>query len=152
VHGAAIAGGCAVLGACDFVFVAPDAKLGYPVHRIGVSPAVTLPLLLPTLGAGAARSLVMSGDVIDGLTAVRLGLATHLAATNETVMQEAESHAHLLAKKGPHALRATKQWLNQLDGSLDDARFDRPAGDSSKQTAHHETRKLLADWKSAAKP
>src|SRR5690606_12641741 len=45
VQGAAIAGGCAILSACDFVVVCPDATLGYPVHRIGVSPAVTLPLL-----------------------------------------------------------------------------------------------------------
>src|SRR5262245_50346322 len=49
VPGAAVAGGCALLTACDFAFVAPDAQLGYPVHRLGVSPAVTIPTLQQSL-------------------------------------------------------------------------------------------------------
>jgi len=151
VHGAAIAGGCAILGACDFIFVAPDARLGYPVHRIGVSPAVTLPLLLPMLGEGAARSLVMSGEIIDGVTAHRLGLATHLATSPDRVLAEARLHIGDLTKKGSHALRVTKQWLNELDGSLDDERFEAASQDSAKQTAHQETLQLLASWKSTTK-
>jgi len=150
VHGAAIAGGCAILSASDFIFVAPDAKLGYPVHRIGVSPAVTLPLLLPMLGNGAARALVMSGELIDGQAAHRLGLATHAAASSESVLTEARAHAQKLAKKGVNALRVTKRWLNELDHSLDDARFDPVANDSAEQTAHQETRELLASWKRPA--
>ena len=150
VHGAAIAGGCAILSACDFIFVAPDAKLGYPVHRIGVSPAVTLPLLLPMLDGGAGRSLVMSGELIDGPAAHRMGLATHVAASSESVLTEARAHAQGLAKKGVNALRVTKHWLNELDESLVDARFDPVADHSAEQTAHQETRELLASWKRPA--
>ena len=43
VRGAALAGGCALLTACDFVVAAPDAQLGYPTHRIGI--ALTTQLL-----------------------------------------------------------------------------------------------------------
>ncbi len=39
-HGAAIAGGCALLGGADLVVADRDAKLGYPVVRLGVSPAI----------------------------------------------------------------------------------------------------------------
>ena len=127
VQGAALAGGCALLSACDFVFVAPDATLGYPVHRIGVSPAVTIPTLRLAAGDGPARALLMSGRLIDGREAVRIGLASHLAESSATLHDEATAFCRALAEKGPNALRATKAWLNELDGSLDDAPFDRAA-------------------------
>jgi methylglutaconyl-CoA hydratase len=149
VHGAAIAGGCAVLSACDFVFVAPDATLGYPVHAIGISPAVTIPTLRLALGDGPARALLMSGQIIDGREALRLGLATHLAATPESVLMEATAHAHALAGKGPRALRITKAWLNELDGSNDDERFDAPAGHSAEASSAEESQQMLARFWSA---
>ena len=52
VQGGAIAGGCALVTACDFVMASPDAKFGYPVHRLGISPAVTIPTLQQTMGPG----------------------------------------------------------------------------------------------------
>lgn len=132
VHGAAIAGGCAVVSACDFAFVESQAKLGYPVHRIGLSPAVTLPTLIPKAGDGPARALVMSGELIDGAQAVRLGLATHCAEGESVLHAAALAFAHGLSHKPPGAVRATKAWLNELDGSLDDDHFDLPARDSAR--------------------
>ena len=126
VQGAAIAGGCAILSACDFVFVAEDATLGYPVHRLGVSPAVTIPTLTQAIGAGAARSLLMSGELIDGRQAHQCGLASHVAADGNAALEAALDYCRGLTSKGPNALRITKAWLNELDGSLDDSRFDSP--------------------------
>ncbi|MBT5365055.1 MAG: hypothetical protein HOL14_00835, partial [Phycisphaerae bacterium] len=40
------------------------------------------------------------------------------------------------------ALQATKRWLNELDGSLDDERFDKPAKQSSSALGD-ETEKML---------
>jgi enoyl-CoA hydratase/carnithine racemase len=146
VQGVAIAGGCAILSACEFVFAARDAKLGYPVHRIGVSPAVTIPTLQQTIGRGAARSLLMGGELIDAEAAHRLGLVTHLSESSETVFLDAMRHCHSLAAKGPHALRATKAWLNELDGSFDDAPFDQAARGSASIADSAESRELLASW------
>jgi methylglutaconyl-CoA hydratase len=152
VHGAAIAGGCALLSTCDFVFVAPDAKVGYPVHALGISPAVTIPTLRLLIGDGPARALLMSGELIDGVEARRIGLATHLAATAHSMLIEAEAHARLLTQKGPHALRTTKGWLNELDGSLDDRRFAGPAENSAVESAGAEARRMLrAFWASRRK-
>jgi enoyl-CoA hydratase/carnithine racemase len=122
VPGAALAGGCAVLAGCDFVVVAPDAQIGYPVHRIGVSPAVSLPALTAGAGHGRARAITLGGDVVDGPNAVRLGLATHCAATPDALDAETDRLVANILSKGPHALRATKAWLNELDGSVDEAR------------------------------
>ena len=148
VQGAAIAGGCALLSACDFVVMAADAKAGYPVHRLGVTPAVTIPTLQQAIGAGPARALLLGGALLDGRAAYRVGLATHLAASNETVRDEAMELCRMLATKPPGGLRATKAWLNELDGSLDDERFDRPVRGSLDLTRSAESIKLLrAFWK-----
>ncbi|MCI0362547.1 MAG: enoyl-CoA hydratase-related protein, partial [Phycisphaerales bacterium] len=142
---------CAILSACDFVFVAADATLGYPVHRIGVSPAVTIPTLHQAIGFGAARSLLMGGQLITGADAHRLGLATHLAANASAARAAAASHCQALSHKGTNALRVTKAWLNELDGSLSDAGFDRPAIASAAIATDDEARALLAKWSDQAR-
>jgi enoyl-CoA hydratase/carnithine racemase len=130
VQGAALAGGCAMLSACDFVCVAPDVTLGYPVHRIGVSPAVSLPTLTQATG-GAARPLTLGGDLIDGRTALRIGLATHCAAAPDALPSLVDGLVERLLTKGPNALAATKRWLNELDGSDRDDAFERTAEGSA---------------------
>ena len=119
VHGAALAGGCALLAGCDFVVTSPDAQLGYPVHRIGVSPAVSLPALVAGAGHGGARRITMGGDIFDGAQAVRIGLASHCAPSAAELEPFVDALADRLMSKGPHAMRATKRWLNELDGSAD---------------------------------
>lgn len=148
VHGAAIAGGCAVLSACDHVMVAADATLGYPVHRLGVSPAVTIPTLMQAIGPGAARALLMSGKLINGTEAHHVGLASHLVADAATLHTAAERHVRELALKGPQALRVTKAWLNELDGSLQQTAFDQTAQGSAEITSSNEARVLLQNWSS----
>lgn len=148
VHGAAIAGGCALLSACDVVIASPDAKLGYPVHPIGVSPAVTIPTLQQAIGAAGARALLMEGDLISGRRAHEIGLVTHLASSADTLSDEAHGLAKQLASKPPHAMRVTKAWLNELDGSLDDAIFDRPADASAAAADTDEAREMLqSHWR-----
>lgn len=130
-HGAAIAGGCALLSACDFVVMAADCKAGYPVHRIGVSPAVTLPTLMQAVVPGAGRALVMSGDLIDRNEAKRIGLASHLAPDAAGAFGEAKVLAHVLASRPPFAMRVTKEWLNELDGSSNESPFNAVADASA---------------------
>ncbi len=146
-HGAAIAGGCALLTGCDFVVGNIDGKYGYPVHQIGISPAVTIPTLFQKLGEGRARSLVMSGEVIGGTRALGIGLLSHLEEDEESVRQTASELATSLSEKPPFALQTTKRWLNELDGSLDDGRFDAPATGSAK-VIDSETKNMLKQlWK-----
>jgi methylglutaconyl-CoA hydratase len=146
-QGAAIAGGCALLTGCDFVVGNRDGKYGYPVHKIGISPAVTIPTLFQKLGEGQARALVMSGEIVSGRRAIELGLLTHLEENEATALQKAKELAMSLAEKPSFALQTTKRWLNELDGSLDDARFDAPA-DGSAGAVGGETQELLNQlWK-----
>jgi enoyl-CoA hydratase/carnithine racemase len=143
VEGPALAGGCALLSACDFVVVAEGALLGYPVHRIGVSPAVTTPTLLAAIGSGAARSLLFAGELLDAKRSVEIGLATRTAAAGEA-RRHARALAEALATKGHAAMRATKRWLNELDGTDRDDAFDRAAAVSVEVSEGEEARAMLA--------
>jgi enoyl-CoA hydratase/carnithine racemase len=114
-HGAAIAGGCALLGGADIVLTHESCKLGYPVVRLGISPAVSAPFLMPTIGSGKTRERLLGGTLISGRDALDCGLAHALAATPEQVVDDACIIADQLAAKPTVGISATKQWLNELD-------------------------------------
>lgn len=143
VQGAALAGGCAIVSTCDFVLAAPSTQFGYPVHRIGVSPAVTIPTLRQAVGDGRCRETLMGGRIIDAIEARRIGLVSQLADSNDSLHIEADALCRSLAGKGPLALRTTKQWINELDGSLDDAAFDAAVAASAGNAAEPESAQFL---------
>lgn len=117
VQGPALAGGCAIVAACDIVCAADSATFGYPVHRIGISPAVSLPTLMATIGFGGARSLALSGEIIDAQRAKALGLVQFVECDESALTSRVAALVDALLLKGPQALRATKIWLNQIDGT-----------------------------------
>jgi enoyl-CoA hydratase/carnithine racemase len=145
VHGAAIAGGCALVSACDFVVVSATAKLGYPVHALGVSPAVTIPTLMPAIGAGAARAMLMGGELVGGAAAKRVGLADRVSTDDAGVERDARALCATIAAHGKTAVRATKAWLNELEGALDDARFDGPTTSTAELAAPEASRRALVE-------
>lgn len=147
VQGAALAGGCAMLSGCDLVMASPGAKFGYPVHALGISPAVTIPTLSQMIGDGAARSLLLGGRIISANEAENIGLVTRISATDESLADETRTLCDTIANHGPSALAATKQWINELDGSLDDARFDAPTASSARLATQPEAvAKLREFW------
>jgi 2-(1,2-epoxy-1,2-dihydrophenyl)acetyl-CoA isomerase len=116
-QGAAIAGGCALVAGGDFAVADRGATLGYPVVRLGVSPAVTAPTLLPRVGGGAARARMLDPGLMDGERAHRIGLVSSLVVTPDEVGPAAAALAAELAAKPRAGMRATKRWLNHLDGT-----------------------------------
>ena len=111
VRGAAVAGGCALLGGADFVIAHPETKLGYPVLRIGVSPAVSGPSLSQAVGAGGARRLLLDPSLISAPRAEALGLLHELSPDPESA---AETLAANLAGKPGGGVAATRRWLDEL--------------------------------------
>lgn len=113
-HGAAIAGGCALLGGGDVVVTHGTCKLGYPVVRLGISPAVSSPFFAASIGHGRARERQIGGQLFSGDQALAWGLAHVLAATPQQVIEEACLIADQLACKPASGLDATKRWMNEL--------------------------------------
>lgn len=123
-HGAAVAGGCALLAAADVVVTNRHARLGYPVVRLGISPAVNAGALRRTITDGATRERALDPDLISGVEAARIGLAHHCLDQPHAVLPTAIGLAHHLASKPPHAVAATKRLMLKLDGLDSDGPFD----------------------------
>jgi enoyl-CoA hydratase/carnithine racemase len=113
-HGAAIAGGCALLAAADTVITNTDARLGYPVTPLGISPAVSAPTLAGSIGHGAARGRLLDPSLLSGVEALRLGLVHECVAGAGDVLPRAVTLAKDLAAKPPHTFASTKRWLCEI--------------------------------------
>ncbi len=151
VQGPALAGGCALVAASDIVLASEHATFGYPVHRIGVSPAVSLPTLMATIGFGAARALAISGDIVTARRACAIGLVHRVVADDTALANSADELVASLLTKGPAALRATKAWMNEVDGTAPTGTLGRRAHDAIEATAElcassHSRALLAAFW------
>src|SRR3546814_11592556 len=85
VHGAAGAGGSDIALCCDFLIMAEDARIGYPPARVWGVP--TPAMWVYRLGPQMAKRMMMTGDLIDGRGAERIGLA--LEAVPEAELADA---------------------------------------------------------------
>jgi enoyl-CoA hydratase/carnithine racemase len=84
IHGAALGGAFELSLACDFRTMAEDAVAGIMEVRIGLLPDVGGCSRLPAVvGLGNAKELIMTGKVIDGREAHRIGFANRIAPADE---------------------------------------------------------------------
>ncbi len=81
VHGYCLAGGTELAQSCDLVYVAEDARIGYPVVR-NISPPDNnfYPWIV---GMRKAMHLMLTGDSMSGHEAVRYGFANEACAPEE---------------------------------------------------------------------
>jgi enoyl-CoA hydratase/carnithine racemase len=119
VNGAAIGGGCGLACVCDLSITHADSKMGFPEVDLGLCPAVVAPWLVRRIGPGQARRVLLTGGLLSGQQAHDLGIVGALVPTRDHLDQAADEIAASLTRGGPKALRATKELLNTLDGSLD---------------------------------
>lgn len=118
IHGAAVAGGCALLGGADIVLAAKDTKIGYPVVKIGVSPAVSAPFMLASITPGAVRNRLLDTELINASRARNLGLVHQLVESADEVHDRAQQIANTLASKPSSGVRATKAWINEITAMM----------------------------------
>jgi enoyl-CoA hydratase/carnithine racemase len=84
IHGACLGGALELALACDLRVIAADAVVGLPETRIGLIPDVGGSSRLPqVVGLGRAKELIMTGKLIDGREAERIGLANRVVASDE---------------------------------------------------------------------
>jgi enoyl-CoA hydratase len=81
VHGYCVAGGTDMALCSDLLVVEDRAKIGYPPARVWGVP--TSALWAYRVGPARAKRLLLTGDSIDGTTAVEWGLASEVAPASE---------------------------------------------------------------------
>jgi enoyl-CoA hydratase/carnithine racemase len=84
IHGGCIGGAMELALACDLRVMAEDAVAGLVETRIGLLPDVGGCSRLPAVvGLGRAKELIMTGRLMDGREAHRIGFANRIAPAEE---------------------------------------------------------------------
>jgi methylglutaconyl-CoA hydratase len=73
---------------------------------------MVMPHLLRHVGERTARWLLLTGELIDGLAALRIGLVNQITSA-ENLLGTADAWARALAEGGPKALATTKDILRR---------------------------------------
>ncbi|MFJ8064022.1 enoyl-CoA hydratase/isomerase family protein [Psychrobacillus sp. NPDC096426] len=108
VTGYALGGGCELALACDIRIATKKAKFGLPELNLGIIPgAGGTQRLSRIVGKGRALDMILTGKMIDGEQAERIGLITYL--TDEEGLEETvKKVAADVMKKGPVAIQLVK--------------------------------------------
>jgi enoyl-CoA hydratase/carnithine racemase len=112
IHGAALGGAFELALACDFRTMAEDAVAGIMEVRIGLIPDVGGCSRLPAVvGLGNAKELIMTGKVIDGREAHRIGFANRIAPAG-ALDEATDAFASELLACAPKAVGLAKRVID----------------------------------------
>ncbi len=119
VNGFALGGGCELALACTLRVAAETAKFGQPEVNLGIIPGYGgTQRLARLIGKGRALEMVLTGNLISGKEASRIGLVNRVAPLSE-LMDEAKKLAETIISKGPIAVKLAMVAINQgLEMSL----------------------------------
>ena len=116
MHGWALGAGCELSLLCDFRIAADDTRIGLPEVTLGYIPSAggtqTLPRHTPR---SLAMQMILSGEPVDAVTALRAGLIHRIVPRSELDV-EADALAARLAQLPSAYVAAMKQAVN---GGLD---------------------------------
>jgi enoyl-CoA hydratase len=105
VNGFALGGGCELALSCHIRIASEAAKFGQPEVKLGTIPGYGGTQRLPRLvGHGRALQLLMTGEIIDGAEAYRIGLVNKLVPATESVVDAARAMLKQMLANGPLAL------------------------------------------------
>jgi 2-(1,2-epoxy-1,2-dihydrophenyl)acetyl-CoA isomerase len=112
INGPAVGGGFAIAMACDMRIIAEDATFGMAsTHRYALPPEGGITWTLPRIvGLSKACELLLTGDLVDGLEADRMGLVNRVVP-KEQVLPAAMELAAKIAGNGPIGMEMTKQLI-----------------------------------------
>jgi cyclohexa-1,5-dienecarbonyl-CoA hydratase len=143
VAGACLGGGAEIAVACDLVFAAEDARIGFPEIRLACFPPAGSSLLPLKVGEPRAADWILSGRAVSGREAGSAGFVSRVVSAgalhDETVRAAAE-----IASRSPAALggalsvlRSSRRRALEPNGSLRTAEeaYRALAGDEALATA-----------------
>src|SRR3954464_4484810 len=154
VHGFCVGGGTDFALCSDLIVCAEDARIGYPPARVWGSP--TTAMWTYRLGLERSKRLLLTGDALDGRTAVEWGLAS-LAVPADELDEAALGLARRVARVPVNQLQMMKLLVNttieqmglhttQLIGTmLDGAARHTPEGVAFTRRAMEDVRAAVAE-------
>ncbi|ADI37822.1 putative naphthoate synthase [Waddlia chondrophila 2032/99] len=116
VHGAAVAGGAAIMSACDLVYAEEGAKIWFPEVRKGIVAGFVSALLQKQMRMREMKELLLLGDPVSAQRACEMGLVTRVIPDGSLADETKKVLAQIL-KGAPQTMRLSKELLEKLDSS-----------------------------------
>ncbi|WP_018630388.1 enoyl-CoA hydratase/isomerase family protein [Niabella aurantiaca] len=143
VNGFALGGGCELAMACHFRLVSENAKFGQPEVNLGLLPGYGgTQRLTRLIGKGRALELLLTGNMIDAVTAFNYGLVNHVVPQGELLLKT-RSILSVIHTKAPLAIAACIEAAN-LAESAGDAGYENEAKSFGKLIATNDAREGIA--------
>lgn len=122
VNGYALGAGAEMAIACDFIAMAKSARIALPEIGLGAFLGGGVTHILPRLvGLAKARELIFFGRHVDGVEAVRIGLASY-CIPDEGFSEGIQALAAEVARKAPFSMQLAKEHLaSAAYGTFDSA-------------------------------
>jgi enoyl-CoA hydratase/carnithine racemase len=113
INGYALGGGCELAMACTLRIASDVAVFGQPEVRLGLIPGAGGTQRLPRLiGKGPALQMLLTGDMVPAVEALRLGLVTQVVPAAD-LMSAAEGIAKKITANAPLAVRFCIEAVNR---------------------------------------
>jgi isohexenylglutaconyl-CoA hydratase len=109
VEGSAVGAGFGMACCSDAVILHESSRFGIPEPKVGFIPSQIVPFLVRRMGEGPVRDLAVTGRVIDGAEAYRLGVGRYLCATGGEAEEALRGLLDDMLKMEPKALAVAKR-------------------------------------------
>lgn len=114
IEGFAIGGGTQLAVACDLRVCGSDSRFGVTPAKLGIVYALpSTARLVETVGPAWARWILLTGDLVDSATALRIGLV-HEVVEPGTVLDRARALAATVASRAEVSLLGGKQMVARV--------------------------------------
>ena len=121
IQGIATAAGCQLVASCDLAIASSSARFVTPGVNIGLFCSTPMVALSRNVGRKAAMEMLLTGDMIDGEEARRIGLINRVVAP-EILESETMALAQRIAGKPRATIKTGKEaFYRQLEMPLDEA-------------------------------
>ncbi len=109
VQGNAYGGGVGLMVVADIVIATEGAQFALTETRLGLIPATIGPFVIQKLGGGVARSILITGSIMDTARAERLGLVSIRANGKEELNTLTEKEVGFALDAAPKAMARAKK-------------------------------------------
>ena len=113
IHGATMGGGLGIIANCDVVIAAENSVFCFSETKIGLTPSVISPYILPVIGERAAKYYYLTAEKFDVNRAIELNLVQKTVAL-EKLIPTGLTFAKDMLNNSPHALSEAKKLIHRV--------------------------------------
>jgi enoyl-CoA hydratase len=126
IAGFCTGGGAAIAAVCDLRLATTSAQFGFPIARTlgNCLSMANYARLAALIGPQRTKEVIFLAKLIDGPTALGIGLVSELLPDAASLHARAEEVARTVANHAPITLQVTKEALRRLQARLGDDNID----------------------------